>query len=118
MKIDQIKMVKKFTEFATNAQFSINDISYLSKIKDSQQIGEYSFIWTSDEALEVRIDQVPLKLEPNSIMALTPIQHLTYVSGGENAIVYQFNREFYCIKEHDQTIFLLCPSLLNYATSM
>ncbi|MGV6830395.1 MAG: helix-turn-helix domain-containing protein [bacterium] len=114
-KIDNLDMEYQFTEFSTNAEFHIKDVNYLEQFNNSTSINSYSFIWTSDEALEVRIDQVPIILEPNSIMALTPIQHLAYISGGENAIVYQFNREFYCIKDHDQEVG--CAGLLFFGNN-
>ena len=45
---------------------------------------------------------------------LTPIQYLEYL-GGDNAIIYQFNREFYCIKDHDQEV--SCVGILFFGNN-
>lgn len=108
-------MAHEFTEFSTNAQFTIKDISYLQKFTNSQQIEAYSFIWTGDVSLQLQVDNVPLEISPNSILALTPIQFVNFISGGEDVIIYQFNREFYCIKDHDQEVG--CAGLLFFGNT-
>ena len=47
------------------------------------------------------------------MMALTPNQYLKVEELGE-AIVYQFNREFYCIKDHDKEV--SCAGLLFFGS--
>lgn len=47
-------------------------------------------------------------------MALTPIQYLQYISGND-ALIYQFNREFYCIKDHNQEV--SCVGLLFFGNT-
>lgn len=108
-------MIKEFKEFTTNAHFTIKDINYLEDFTKSKQIESYSFIWTGNFPLEIHVDSVPLKIAANTIVALTPIQHLHYVAGGDDAIVYQFNREFYCIKDHDQEVG--CAGLLFFGNT-
>ena len=47
----------------------------------------------------------------NSILTLTIVQYFQFISG-KNLVVYQFNREFYCIKDHDQEV--SCAGLLFF----
>lgn len=96
-------MTHQFKEFSTNAIFTIGNEADLESFKSPKQTELYTFIWAQNEAIDVVIDSIPLTIKPHSILALTPIQYLQYIDG-QNAIVYQFNREFYCIKDHDEEV--------------
>lgn len=97
-------MQYQFKEFSTDAIFNVHDIERLKSFKASKQTELYTFIWTQTKPLDLIIDSVPLTIQPHNILSLTPIQYLQYSSGGEDLIMYQFNREFYCIKDHDQEV--------------
>lgn len=92
-----------FTEFATNAIFRIGASNDLTSFDSPERIGYYTFIWAMESEVEIVVDSEPVRLLPNQILALTPIQYFQFVSG-EGLRVYQFNREFYCIKDHDKTV--------------
>lgn len=103
-----------FKEFPTNAIFNIGNAQVLSAFTNPKQTELYTFIWTNTEAIDISIDSVPFTLQPHSILALTPIQYLQYINGSD-AIVYQFNREFYCIKDHDEEI--SCVGILFFGNT-
>ncbi|WCO01520.1 helix-turn-helix domain-containing protein [Psychroserpens ponticola] len=96
-------MTHTFKEFSTNAIFNIGNETDLKSFLTPKQTELYTFIWAQAEAIEIVIDSLPFTIQPHSILALTPIQYLQYISG-KDAIMYQFNREFYCIKDHDQEV--------------
>lgn len=52
---------------------------------------------------------------PHEIISLTPTQYLTFIKG-TGAIVYQFNREFYCIKDHDKEV--SCMGILFFGNAV
>ncbi len=104
-------MRNRFTEFSTGAFLTIGDENLLNEFRTSKELGHFSFIWTQDTEAVFVIDGIPTTVAPNSIVSLTPIQHLQYVEG-ENLRVYEFNREFYCIKDHDKEV--SCVGLLFY----
>ncbi len=104
-------MVYSFSEFSTNAILKVGDESLLTSYKISKQLGLYAFIWTTNFKAEVIVDSMPLTIEPNSILALTAVQYFQFLEG-ENLNVYLFNREFYCIKDHDQEVG--CAGLLFF----
>ena len=104
-------MQKTFTEFSTKAQFVIDRDEVLKAFKNSKQLGLYTFIWAQEFAVNIVVDGVPITIQPQQIISLTPIQYLQYL-GGEGSIVYQFNREFYCIKDHDKEV--SCAGLLFF----
>jgi AraC-like DNA-binding protein len=96
-------MSKSFTEFSTNATLKVGNTSLLTAFKDSKAIGLYTFIWATKSPIKVVVDGVPLTIKPHQILSLTAIQYFQFIEGND-AIVYQFNREFYCIKDHDKEV--------------
>ena len=107
-------MTHTFKEFSTEALFKLGNSQNLSAYSQSKQVGLYTFIWANSNPIELIIDSVPLILEPNSILALTPIQYIEYLNG-DDAVIYQFNREFYCIKDHDQEV--SCAGMLFFGNT-
>jgi AraC-like DNA-binding protein len=107
-------MIHNFKEFSTNAIFNIGNETDLKPFSKAKQTELYTFIWANTEAIEIIIDSVPFTIKPHSILALTPIQYLQYTKGSD-AIVYQFNREFYCIKDHDQEV--SCVGILFFGNT-
>ncbi|WP_418637172.1 helix-turn-helix domain-containing protein [Winogradskyella sp.] len=107
-------MTHTFKEFSTNAIFNIGNENDLLPFQKAKQCEFYTFIWAKSEAINLIIDSVPLTIQPHSILALTPIQYLQYIDGSD-AIVYQFNREFYCIKDHDQEV--SCAGILFFGNT-
>lgn len=108
-------MIKEFKESSTNALLKIGDIEILKGFKTSKQLGYYTFIWTADKAITIQVDSISKVLEPNSITALTPLQ--IFKLDKENAAtVYQFNKEFYCIWEHDKEV--SCTGILFFGNQV
>lgn len=107
-------MIHQFKEFSTNAIFNVGNETDLKSFSLPKQTELYTFIWAQSEAINVIIDSVPITIKAHSILALTPIQYLQYING-QDAIVYQFNREFYCIKDHDQEV--SCVGILFFGNT-
>ncbi len=107
-------MQLQFKEFTTNAVFKIENEAFLEQFNQPKQTELYTFIWTKEESLEVVIDSIPVSMKPHSILALTPIQYLQVIEPTD-VVVYQFNREFYCIKDHDQEV--SCVGILFFGNS-
>ncbi|QDO95465.1 AraC family transcriptional regulator [Formosa sediminum] len=107
-------MMYTFKEFSTNAIFNIGNAHDLLAYKSAKQCEYYTFIWAKSEPINLVIDSVPFKLKPHSILALTPIQYLQFIDGSDITI-YQFNQEFYCIKDHDQEV--SCVGILFFGNT-
>ncbi|WP_459213038.1 helix-turn-helix domain-containing protein [Aquimarina rhabdastrellae] len=107
-------MVKEFKEFSTNAVFIAGTEVILDGYTSSKELGLYTFIRTTTVAAQVIIDGVPITLSPNQIVSLTPNQYFQFVTG-EKLVVYQFNREFYCIKDHDKEV--SCVGILFFGNT-
>jgi len=104
-------MQKTFKELSTNAILKLGDEELLESYKTSKQPDLYTFIRTTNTTTEIVVDSIPYIIEPNSILALTTVQYFKFISG-KDLVVYQFNREFYCIKDHDQEV--SCAGLLFF----
>ncbi|WP_248724698.1 AraC family transcriptional regulator [Seonamhaeicola sp. ML3] len=104
-------MIYSFSEFSTNAILKVGDESLLTPFKVSKQLNIFAFIRTGTEKAEIIVDSIPITLEPYTVIALTNVQFFQYVSG-TGLKVYFFNREFYCIKDHDKEVG--CAGLLFF----
>lgn len=104
-------MQKIFTEFSTNAILKIGNEELLLPYKVSKQAEFYTIIRTTSAKAEIIVDSIPYSIQPNSVLVLTAVQYIQY-SKGSHLVVYQFNREFYCIKDHDQEV--SCAGLLFF----
>lgn len=96
-------MSKTFTEFSTNAILKVGNGTLFESQKSPKPIGLYTFVWATKSIIKVSVDGVPLSIQPHQILSLTAIQHFEFIEGSD-VIVYQFNREFYCIKDHDKEV--------------
>lgn len=104
-------MAYHFKEFNSEAVFKLGSQQDLLSYSSDRPVGLFTFIWTGTQSTLLEIDGEPLELPANSILSLTPIQYLQYISG-DDLKVYQFNREFYCIKDHDREV--SCAGLLFF----
>ncbi|AUP79250.1 helix-turn-helix domain-containing protein [Flavivirga eckloniae] len=104
-------MTQVFSEFSTDAILKVGNESLLESYKKTKQVELFMFIRTKDSKAEIVVDSIPFSIEPHSVLALTNVQYLQFVEG-EDLIVYQFNREFYCIKDHDREVG--CAGLLFF----
>ena len=104
-------MQKIFTEFSTNAILKIGSESLLDTYKTAKQPNLYTFIRTNNSKAKIIVDSIPYTIAANSILTLTTAQYFQFISG-QDLVVYQFNREFYCIKDHDQEV--SCAGLLFF----
>ncbi|MFK8056370.1 MAG: helix-turn-helix domain-containing protein [Saprospiraceae bacterium] len=73
-----------------------------------------TIVWnTSDKPKAFSLDSIQLSLKPNEVITLLASQHFSF-SPADELVAWQFNREFYCIVDHDQEV--SCSGLLFYGT--
>ena len=104
-------MKKSFSEFTTDALLHVYDESALTTQAEANRLDLYTFLWATSSAVQAEVDGITVALKPHQIMVLTPNQRFRFVDG-EDIVIYQFNREFYCIKDHDQEV--SCIGLLFF----
>ncbi len=107
-------MINEFKEFSTGAVLKIANQELLESYTKSQLLGLYTFIWATDSNIIIEVDGISFTIERDTIVVLTPNQYFKFIDGN-HAIVYQFNREFYCIKDHDKEV--SCMGVLFYGNN-
>ena len=101
---------------------SIKDESYLVltnfNCAPSQQILKskdlYKIIWCREYPVKVEIDGYQKELQKNQVLFCTPLNVLS-IPRTTHLIALVFNREFYCIRDHDKEV--SCYGFLFYGSS-
>ena len=64
----------------------------------------YKFIWVQIGTLTLEIDHIPMRLEKDEIVTLTPLHHLEVKEVDGEYLTFVFNSKFYCIYGHDNEV--------------
>lgn len=64
----------------------------------------YKIIWTKQQGISLGVDGYRILLKPNHLVFCTPINKLDIPKTNKDARVFAFNREFYCIRDHDSEV--------------
>lgn len=75
----------------------------------------YKFIWVQSGTLTLEIDHIPMRLEKDEIVTLTPLHHLEVKEVDGEYLTFVFNSNFYCIYGHDNEV--SCNGYLFYGSS-
>ncbi|MBW1295678.1 helix-turn-helix domain-containing protein [Aquimarina litoralis] len=78
--------------------------------------GLYKILWSKEQAVSFRVDGSLIKLEKDQIIFCTPINVLEIDKNTEGIVSLVFNREFYCIQDHDQEV--SCNGFLFFGSSV
>jgi AraC family 4-hydroxyphenylacetate 3-monooxygenase operon regulatory protein len=74
-----------------------------------------SFLWNRNSApLTLTIDDAQILLEPNQIVTTTYLHHVSFAKTQLPLTSFLFNREFYCIADHDSEV--SCNGILFFGT--
>ncbi len=79
---------------------------FASIIEKSELINDecYRVVWTRDGDFSMEADGISYELEKDQIFFLTPLNKVRFVNYSKNALVFSFNREFYCIRDNDYEV--------------
>lgn len=70
-----------------------------------------AIVWNRGKAQYLTIDEVRFEVPENTFVSLN-VSHSFRLERSEDAVIWQFNREFYCIVTHDAEV--SCSGLLFY----
>lgn len=77
--------------------------------------GVIYLLWNRNEvAVPIHIDDLVIELQPNQLVTTTYFQHVAFVKGSAPLTAFLFNREFYCIADHDEEV--SCNGILFFGT--
>ena len=77
--------------------------------------GNISILWNRNQnPLKLAVDGVPVVLLPHQLITTTYLQHVSYEMTTAPLTAFLFNREFYCIRDHDDEV--SCNGILFFGT--
>ncbi|WP_420603686.1 helix-turn-helix domain-containing protein [Flagellimonas sp.] len=73
------------------------------------------FLWNrNNEPLVINVDDMELELKPNQLVTVTYLQNVSFSKTDLPLSAILFNREFYCISDHDSEV--SCNGILFFGT--
>lgn len=108
-------MIYKYTDFKLDATFMVTDdyekdLAHLLRRTDTIKL-----LWNrSNEPIDILIDKIEIKLQPNQITTTTFFQHFELPRGQAPLTAFAFNKGFYCIEQHDEEV--SCNGIIFFGT--
>ena len=100
--------------FEDSIQKSHFSLRAFSQYESTPDIHSFAILWCTEGRLEVEVDHQPIHLEAQQLIFLAPNQQLEILQAAKGYI-FQYNREFYCLLDHDKEIG--CLGLLYYGAA-
>ena len=87
-----------------NGQFNLTDVSELKYKSSNKRDDLYKIVWAMADDLTLGLDGYRVFLQKNQLLFATPLNQLDLNIENKDVVVYTFNREFYCIRDHDSEV--------------
>lgn len=107
-------MKLEYKSIKDESSFVLTDFNCSPSQRLLSDKGLYKIIWTKSNAREVLIDGYRQYLSQDQVIFCTPLNVLE-VEENEGLLALIFNREFYCIRDHDVEV--SCNGSLFYGSS-
>lgn len=109
-------MQYEFKEPTVGAKFRliINESNYQRNFFEEQEDLLLSLAWNTGDTQKVIIDEIEMDFPKNSFLSLMVNQSFRFEKP-QDVVLWQYNREFYCIVDHDKEV--SCAGFLFYGVS-
>lgn len=109
-------MIYSFNRSDTGAFFSLTDDYSANQHEiNSRHDNLIHILWNrTDMAIEISIDTMPYSLHPGQITTSTFLQRVLVNKDQPSLTAFSFNREFYCIQDHDREV--SCNGIIFFGT--
>ncbi len=87
-----------------NSEFNLTDVSELKYKSPNKRDDLYKIVWAMNDDLKLGLDGYRVFLQKNHLLFATPLNQLDLDIENKDIVVYTFNREFYCIRDHDAEV--------------
>lgn len=108
-------MVLRFDDVKENGKFQLSDFTCPDQNEKMNTENLYRIVWVQGEPATFIVDTVPMEVKKNQMIFFTPHNVVELTSTGHQLISFSFNREFYCINDHDHEV--SCYGQLFYGSS-
>ncbi|MFD2562663.1 helix-turn-helix domain-containing protein [Aquimarina rubra] len=105
-----------YSSIKDESSFILTDFNCSPALDLLRDKGLYKIIWSKDQAVSFRVDGSLIELEKDQIIFCTPMNVLEIQKNTDGMISLVFNREFYCIRDHDQEV--SCNGFLFFGSSV
>ncbi len=95
--------------------FTLTDFNCEPSLQLLKDKGLYKILWCKTDTASIVVDGYSLTLKKNQVVFCTPLNILE-ISVSSSFIATVFNREFYCIQEHDAEV--SCQGFLFFGSSL
>lgn len=105
----------EFHDNKIGSLFAFTDDIKTNKNRFSVNKGNITILWNRSEMpTELEVDGLRIQLRPNQLMTTTYLHNITYENTNLPLTAFLFNREFYCIADHDSEV--SCNGILFFGT--
>ena len=104
-----------YTNNRNESLFSVSTLQCTDKELLLKQNEFYRILWLKNGTATIRVDGIDYTIVENQILFLTPLNKIEIVETEENILALIFNREFYCIQQHDEEV--SCYGYLFFGSS-
>ncbi len=87
-----------------NGTFDLIDTSQLKFTSSQLNKDCYKIIWAKGDDCTIGLDGYRILLKKNHLLFATPLNSLNFEIENKDIVIYAFNREFYCIRDHDSEV--------------
>ncbi|MGL1888974.1 MAG: helix-turn-helix domain-containing protein [Reichenbachiella sp.] len=108
-------MQQVFENNDENRFFGLTDFTCADSNQLINEQGLYRVIWLKRGEVAVEVDGLKVSMTENQVLFLTPHHTLKVVDLSPDVVTFSFNREFYCISDHDKEV--SCHGYLFYGSS-
>ena len=109
-------MIREYHQPNTHSRFLlvVDEPGFGRATTTASQEKYYTFAWNNGPAQRVTLDEVPYDFPANSLLPIMMNQRFRFEKPGR-IVALQFNREFYCVVNHDEEVG--CVGFLFYGVS-
>lgn len=109
-------MIKEYHQQKANSNFLlvVNEADFGKATSTANKDKFYTFAWNNGPAQKVVLDELSYDFPANAVLPIMMSQHFRFEKP-QQVIALQFNREFYCVVNHDAEVG--CVGFLFYGVS-
>lgn len=84
--------------------FDVIETSMLKFSSKSLKKDCYKIIWAKGEDVTIGVDGYRILVKKNHLLFASSLNKLEFELENQDVLLYAFNREFYCIRDHDEEV--------------
>lgn len=109
-------MLYQYNDFFSRASFVLGEYLDDTSLKLETKANYYKIFWARDKDVVISIDGYHMTLMKNHLLFCTPLNMLENDIALEHTVSLFFNREFYCIRDHDEEV--SCNGFLFFGSAV